>query len=283
MSLDVRDRPGPASRPEPPGKSRFSLEGLQESRPARAGVGLLVVAAALGLIYVIVLAFTGHFTKVVKISTELPDGSNAVPIGAPVQYRNVTVGKVASVGSARGGAVAVSIDIYPSNMAKIPKGVTAQVAPLSIFGNQYVNLVPPVPRSPGHLEAAQSIRPFEGAASTSLQGTVTQIYSLLNAIHPADLDTGLTAFATALNGQGANLGQELRDASSYLGKIAPPPSDRAVGPTPHRPSEQSSGRSHPGSARHPGQLRGDGPDHRRPGGSTALPVVVGHGRLRPAG
>src|SRR5581483_10930016 len=107
---------------------------------------------------------------------QLPQGSNAVPISAPVEYLNVTVGKVGAETEAPNGAVAVQFDIYPQNLARIPKGVQAQVAPLSIFGNQYVNLVPPTAATTGHLEAGDVIRPYAGAPSSSLQGTVTQLY-----------------------------------------------------------------------------------------------------------
>ncbi|HET6915052.1 MAG TPA: hypothetical protein VFH56_03080, partial [Acidimicrobiales bacterium] len=70
----------------------LSLEGIQESRPARAILGLFLSAAVIGIIYAIVLAFTGHFTNVVSINAQLPPGSNALTVGAPVEYRNVTVG-----------------------------------------------------------------------------------------------------------------------------------------------------------------------------------------------
>ena len=77
--------PKPATR-----KSLLSLEGIQESRPARALLGLLLSAAVVGIIYAILLTFTGHFTNVVSIDAQLPPGSNAVTVGAPVEYRNVT-------------------------------------------------------------------------------------------------------------------------------------------------------------------------------------------------
>lgn len=200
---------------------RLSLEGFQESRPARALAGLLLAALVAGIVYSILLAFTGHFTNVVSIDAELPPGSNAVTVGAPVQYRNVTVGKVASEKAAPDGTIAVRFEMYPAKMAQVPKGVEAEVAPLSIFGNQYVDLVPPATIGEGHLEAGDAIPAYAGAPSTSLQGTVTGLYDLLHAIHPADLDTALTAFATALRGEGQNLGQALRDASDYFGAIEP--------------------------------------------------------------
>lgn len=210
---------GPAATPRKP---RLSLEALQESRPARALLGFVLAAAVVGAVYAIVLAFTGRFTNVVAINAQLPAGSNAVPVGAPVQYRNITVGKIASEAQAPNGSVAVKFDFYPSRIVNVPKGVQAQVAPLSIFGNQYIDLVPPASIGAGHLEAGDFIPQYGGQPSTSLQGTTTQLYDLLNAIHPADLDTALTAFATALKGEGTNLGQALDAASQYTGSTLEP-------------------------------------------------------------
>lgn len=213
-----------ATQPTPSqgtGTRRLSLEGFQESRVARAFMGLLLAALIVGIVYSILLAFTGHFTNVVSIDAELPPGSNAVAVGASVQYRNVTVGKVASEKAVADGTIAVRFEMYPAKMVQVPKGVQAEVAPLSIFGNQYVDLVPPATIGEGHLEAGETIPAYAGAPSTSLQGTVTGLYDLLHAIHPADLDTALTAFATALRGEGQNLGQALRDASDYFGAIQP--------------------------------------------------------------
>lgn len=210
--------PGPA----PEGRGLLSLEGLRESRPARSALGALLAGAVIAIIYLIVLAFTGHFTDVVKINAQLPPGSNAVPVGAAVEYRNVTIGKLGSEGQGPNGVVAVQFDIYPSKLGLIPKSVQAQVSPLSIFGNQYINLVAPSQIGSARLAAGDFIKPYSGAPSTSLQGTVTQLYGLLNAVHPADLDTALTAFATALNGEGANLGHALTGSSDYLGKAVVP-------------------------------------------------------------
>jgi len=233
VTVDLADRPDHPGRPDGPDlpartapltpeRGRFSVEALQESKPARAGLGALLALITAGIIYAIVLSFTGHFTNVVKVDAQLPLGSNAVPVGAPVEFRNVTVGKVTSEGQAPNGSVAVKFAIYPSKLRQVPAGVRAQVAPLSIFGNQFINLVPPNPIKPGHLAATDFVQPYAGAPSTSLQGTVTQLYSLLHAIHPADLDTALTAFATALNGEGQKLGQTLSGASNYLGQAVVP-------------------------------------------------------------
>ena len=214
----VATPPRPSPAPSPAERSPFSLEALQQSRAAKAIAGLVLAAVVAAIVWAIVSAFTGTFTDIVRIRAQLPQGSNAVPIASPVEYRNVTVGKVGSETQAPNGGVAVEFEIYPKNLAKIPKGVQAQVAPLSIFGNQYVNLVPPASATSGHLVATDFVAPYTGAPSSSLQGTVTQLYDLLNALHPADLDTALTAFAQALNGEGTALGHTLAGTANYLGQ-----------------------------------------------------------------
>lgn len=206
----------------PSQQSRYSLEALQQSRRAKAVSGVILAAIVAGIVWLIVSAFTGTFTNVVRIRAQLPQGSNAVPVAAPVEYRNVTVGKVGSETQGPGGAVDVEFEIYPKNLPKIPIGVQAQVAPLSIFGNQYVNLVPPKSAPSGHLTAADFVGPYGGAPSSSLQGTVTQLYNLLDALHPADLDVALSAFAQALNGEGTALGQTLSGSARYLGGAVVP-------------------------------------------------------------
>lgn len=206
----------------PAARRRLSIEALQQSRRARSVSGLVLAALVALIVWLIVAAFTGSFTDVVRIRAQLPAGSNAVPISAPVEYRNVTVGKVGSETQAPGGGVAVEFEIYPRNLGDIPKGVRAQVAPLSIFGNQYVDLVPPAQATTGHLEAGDYVAPYTASPSSSLQGTVTQLYDLLNAVHPAALDTALTAFAEALNGEGKALGRTLSGSADYLGRAVVP-------------------------------------------------------------
>jgi phospholipid/cholesterol/gamma-HCH transport system substrate-binding protein len=223
--MSVQTAPPPAAPPPgppPTQRGRLSLEALQESRPAQALLGVGLVAIFAVIVYTIVLAFSGRFTDVVPVDAQLPAGSNAVPVGAPVEYRNVTIGKVSSEAPAPRGGVIVKLEIYPSKLAVVPQGVQAQVAPLSIFGNQYVNLVPPKVLTAVHLRAGTVVPAYGAAGSTSLQGTVSQLYSLLNAIHPADLDTALTGFATALNNEGTQLGQGLAAGSRYLGQAVVP-------------------------------------------------------------
>lgn len=204
-------------------RKRFSLELLTESRPARAGFGVVLVVAMLASVLFILGAFTGRFTNVVNVQGRLPGAGNALPVGSLVLYNNVTVGEIGKEGIGPHGTIAVTLRLYPNKVAKVPDNVQAIVSPLSIFGNQAVDLVLPVgaPAARSTLVAGDVVPAATSTPSTSLQDTTTQIYNLLSAVQPAKLDKALTAFATALQGEGAKLGSTLRQTSDYLGMLNP--------------------------------------------------------------
>jgi phospholipid/cholesterol/gamma-HCH transport system substrate-binding protein len=181
-----------------------------------------MVVAVVAVVGVIVAAFTGTFTANVSLSTTLPGAGNAVDVGSAVQYRNVTVGKVASEGTlGADGTLTLRLDMDPAQLTAIPAGVTASVVPDTIFGTEAVVLVPPAHITSGHLLAAQVIPAAQGAASASLQDTVSSLDYILNAVHPAQLDVALTAVATALNGEGKGLGRSLVTTDTYLKQLLP--------------------------------------------------------------
>lgn len=200
-------------------RGRFSLEALTDSRSARALFGIVASVAAVGAVLFIVGAFTGKFTNAVHIKGQLPGTGNALPIGSLVLYRNVTVGEISQEGTGPNHTIAVTYKMYPAKLSQVPKNVQALVAPLSIFGNQAVDLDVPVGTmaSAAPLTAGDAIPANTSVQSSSLQDTTKQFYELLNAVHPADLSVALNAFATALRGEGKNLGQTLDLADNYLG------------------------------------------------------------------
>ncbi|MDQ2729905.1 MAG: MCE family protein, partial [Actinomycetota bacterium] len=200
-------------------RGRFSLEALTDSRAARALFGIILSVAAVAAVLFIIEAFTGKFTNVVDVEGQLPGSGNALPIGSLVLYRNVTVGMISKEGTGPNGTIAVTFKMYPAKASQVPKNVQALVAPLSIFGNQAVDLDVPVGTMPSaaSLAAGDMIPANTSVQSSSLQDTTKQFYQLLNAVHPADLSVALNAFATALRGEGKNLGQTLDVADNYLG------------------------------------------------------------------
>ncbi|MCU4184610.1 MCE family protein [Acidiferrimicrobium sp. IK] len=204
-----------------PAPRRLSLELLQDSPRWCAAVGVVVAVGIIAAVLAIVAAFTGRLTNETTIDARLPSSGSALPGGTVVEYRGVTVGKVLSERMGADGVVSARLAFYPAKLREVPRGVRALVAPLSIFGNQYVQLVPPASGATEQLSAGDLIEADNSTPSSSLQGTVAQLSGLLDAIRPADLDTALSAAAQALRGQGDALGRTLRATSQYLAAINP--------------------------------------------------------------
>jgi len=173
-------------------------------------------------VVVIFESFGGVFSTYVVVNAQLPASSTAVALNAPVEYRNVTVGTVASDGkSVPGGLVLVTLHLQPSMLHLIPAGVAATETPVSFFGDAYMELVAPSHIAPGTLRAGQTIPALKVGETASLQATLGDLDYLLNALHPARLDAALTALAGALQGQGTSLGKNFDKGNTYFTQMLP--------------------------------------------------------------
>jgi phospholipid/cholesterol/gamma-HCH transport system substrate-binding protein len=185
-------------------------------------LGLLLLAVLLGGVVLIFESFGGSFSSYALVSAELPASATAVSLNAPVEYRNVQVGTVASQGqSVPGGLVELTLHIDPSQLGSIPAGVEATEAPVSVFGDPDLILAPPANLNGAALQAGAVIPALTTGATASLQSTLGDLDTLLVGLHPADLDAALTALAGALQGEGASLGQNLDKANTYLIQMLP--------------------------------------------------------------
>lgn len=208
--------PAPAAAPAPAPRMR------RAKTPRYAWWGALAVIIALGLVVLVFASFGGAFTDFVEVTAQLPASSTAVALNSPVEYRNVTVGKVVSEGkSIPGGLVSITLHLKPSRVNAIPADVRATVSPVSFFGNEYVVLVPPAHPGTATIRAGQQIHALATGETASIQVLLTNLDHLLIELHPGRLDAALTALATALVGQGTSLGQNLVSANHYLRGMLP--------------------------------------------------------------
>jgi len=156
------------------------------------------------------------------VTAQLPASSTAAALNSPVEYRNVTVGIVASSGrSVPGGLVLVTLHMRPGRMKDIPAGVQATVTPVSFFGNEYIVLQPPANPGTQTLRPDQIIPPVSSGVTASLQDTLDSFDHLLTELHPGQLDAALTSLASALQGQGISLGQNFVRTNTYLTDMLP--------------------------------------------------------------
>ena len=185
-------------------------------------LGVMLAALMVGVVVFVLESFGGAFSTYAVVDAELPASSTAVSLGAPVEYRNVTVGTVASQGkSVPGGLVVVTLHLQPSMLQTIPAQVRATETPVSFFGDPYIELVPASRTSNARLRPGATIPALLVGQTGSLQATLGSLDDLLTKLHPAELDAALTALASALQNNGVSLGHNLVRANTYFSQMLP--------------------------------------------------------------
>ena len=204
------------------------------SRVARWRVrlyGLVFLAVLAGLVSLSVAAYQQVFTKVTMVTLDTDHtGAQLLP-QSDVKLRGIVVGEVRSISTYNVPAAAdqqpetrarVKLALNPSRAKLIPAGVTALLLPKTLFGERYVAL-----QVPADLTGAAA-RPIRAGATISsgkdaieVERVLDDLYPVLLALHPEDLKVTLTALATALQGRGKQLGDNLAALADYLTKFNP--------------------------------------------------------------
>ena len=197
--------------PPSPGPDTIPVEIVDASRNGSwrlVALGAAFVGLLVAVVVVVLESFSGAFSTYATMEAELPASSTAVAVGAPVEYRNVTVGTVASQGrSVPGGFVVLTLHMQSQMLAVIPAHVRATETPVSFFGDPYVELVSSSPPGKARLHAGETIPALQTAQTGSLQTTLGSLDNLLIKLHPAELNAALTALASGLQGNGTSLGR----------------------------------------------------------------------------
>lgn len=177
-------------------------------------VFLVMLVAGVWLTYAI---FTKKFTQYDEVTLQTSSIGLQLPKRADIKVRGVIVGEVLDYRPTENGAE-VDLGIFPDKIDQIPANVTGSIVPKTLFGEKYVSLV--VPEDPeGTLEAEDVIT--KTVVSTEVEEVLADLNPLLNAVEPAKISETLTALATALEGRGDRLGDNLETLDAYLKRLNP--------------------------------------------------------------
>ncbi|MBE7188173.1 MCE family protein [Jatrophihabitans endophyticus] len=186
-------------------------------------LGVLMLALVVALISLSIAIYNKVFTKTVDVTLMTNEIGNQLQVQSDVKERGVIVGDVKAVRS-NGSHAIVTLSLEPGRVKDIPRNVTAQVLPKTLFGEQYVSLLLPH-RSNGHtnnpIAAGDVIHQDHTKGSIEAQQVFNNLYPALTYVQPAELNSTLTAIATALHGRGKELGQTLVNLHKYLLQINP--------------------------------------------------------------
>ncbi|MEV4002360.1 MCE family protein [Actinomadura sp. NPDC049753] len=183
-----------------------------------AGVAFLLVPVL--LVWLSVAVYGKRFTDVVPVTLRTASAGSEMRPHADVKLRGVVVGEVREI-SSDGGVATLRLAIRPDKVRLLPRNVSAQLLPTTLFGARFVALVPPARPSPERLTAGSVISQDRSANAIELQQVMDTLYPLLTAVRPAELAATLTAVSQALDGRGADLGRTIVELDAYLKKINP--------------------------------------------------------------
>lgn len=181
-------------------------------------LGAAFLALAMFFLWITYAFFTKAFVDYDNVVLKTDTAGVNLPQNADVKLRGMIVGEVREVRPV-GDGVELLLGMNPKLIDSVPKGVSAQLVPKTLFGEKYVALIPPAGDAGESLQAGDTITKAD--VPIEVETVLNDLYPLLEAVDPASLSYTLNAVATALEGRGAQLGETLVTLNSYLKKINP--------------------------------------------------------------
>ncbi|MEV5105247.1 MCE family protein [Streptomyces massasporeus] len=183
------------------------------------GIAFLTVLAL--LLSLAVAVYQQAFTPVVHVTLEAGSLGNQLDPRADVKLRGLLVGEVRSV-RADGEKATLDLALKPEHVASIPSDVHARLLPKTLFGEKYVDLVAPRGSPAARpLRAGDVITQDRTRVGMEVQQLMNDLLPLLRTVEPGELNSTLSAFATALEGRGDRIGDNLTRVEGYLRRLNP--------------------------------------------------------------
>ncbi len=181
-------------------------------------LGIAFLALLLLGVWLTYAVFTKKFADYDEVTLQTSKLGLQLPLRADVKVRGVIVGEVLDFRTTGDGAE-VTLGLYRDREAAIPANVTGSILPKTLFGEKYVSLLVPEAGGQGELAAGDVIERTH--VSTEVEQVLSDLYPLLRAVRPGDLNLTLNAIATALEGRGELIGENLETLDSYLKRVNP--------------------------------------------------------------
>ena len=182
--------------------------------------GVLMLLVAFALVALSIMAFNQDFTPADYVTVHIDRAGLQLLPGSDVKERGLIVGSVDSISSTGKGAD-LKLRLTPSEARKIPANVTVRLLPKTLFGEKYVDLVPPAQPSGEFLADGAVINEDQTRPTLEIDQALDDLLPTLRAVPPVDLNRTLTALATALTGRGNELGQTIADSDAWLRAFNP--------------------------------------------------------------
>lgn len=181
-------------------------------------LGVVFLAVVLLGVWLTYGQFTNKFATWEKVTLQTSKIGLQLPARADVKVRGVIVGEVLDFTTTADGAE-LTLGIFPDEIDSIPANVTGAIEPKTLFGEKYVSLV--IPEQPADRPLAAGADIARTDVAIEVEKVLSDLHPLLRTVQPAELNTTLNALATALEGRGNAIGDNLETLDSYLKRINP--------------------------------------------------------------
>lgn len=181
-----------------------------------AGVAFLTAIALLIALSIAIYNKTFDQGTTVEIHAERA-GLQLAKFG-DVRLNGALVGQVRKIDQ-DGRQAVITVALEPDEARQIPDNVGVEILPTTLFGQKFVSLVLPDQPSDAPLADGAVIPADRVETNVELSRILGDLFPLLRAVRPADLNATLNALATALAGRGEQLGATMDELDTYLGEI----------------------------------------------------------------
>ncbi|MEO7069146.1 MAG: MCE family protein [Nostocoides sp.] len=190
------------------------------TKVSNAAYGLAFLTVVAILVGLSIAQFQKRFTAIVPVTLRTDSIGSQLQVASDVKIRGLIVGEVRSITSnGRGATLTLALD--PSMVSQIPADVSARLLPKTLFGERYVDLVPPANGPAAPIAAGDVIPQDRTSTAIELEKVFDDLLPLLQTVQPAKLAATLNALASTLDGRGAEIGQNLVLVDTYVKALNP--------------------------------------------------------------
>jgi phospholipid/cholesterol/gamma-HCH transport system substrate-binding protein len=181
--------------------------------------GVVFLTCIVLLIAFSIAVYQKRFDRVTMVEIHADRAGLQLAKFGDVRIHGALVGQVRSV-SEDGKEAVIKVALDPDAADEIPANVSVQIIPTTLFGQKFISFVRPDNPSKEGLHDGQVIPSDRVETNVELSKILADLFPLLRAVEPAQLNYTLNALATALEGRGEQLGQTLDELDAYLGAIS---------------------------------------------------------------
>ncbi len=188
----------------------------EHNRLLVSGVAFLTVLAL--LVWLSISLYNKTFDSTTTVTVKADRAGLQLPKFGDVRIHGVLVGRVDKIDQ-DGEQAVITLALEPDAAERIPSDISVQILPTTLFGQKFVSLVRPEASSARPLRDGDVIPADRVETNVELSQVLADLFPLLRAVRPQDLNRTLSALATALDGRGEQIGRTMDELGTYVGAI----------------------------------------------------------------